>query len=54
LLGSADHFIKQLGIAEHYDSISRGVIDSRDMVYFIAIILVFILLTKTVINSRKW
>jgi ABC-2 type transport system permease protein len=54
LLGSADHFIKQLGIAEHYDSISRGVIDSRDMVYFIAIIFVFILLTKTVINSRKW
>jgi ABC-2 type transport system permease protein len=54
LLGSADHVIKQLGIAEHYDSISRGVLDTRDLVYFIALITVFLLLTKTVLNSRKW
>lgn len=54
LLGPADHVIKQLGIAEHYDSISRGVLDSRDLVYFIALITVFLLLTKTVLNSRKW
>lgn len=54
LLGPADHVIKQLGIAEHYDSISRGVLDSRDLVYFFALITVFLLLTKTVLNSRKW
>jgi ABC-2 type transport system permease protein len=54
LLGPADHIIKQLGIAEHYDSISRGVLDSRDVVYFIALITIFVVLTKTVLNSRKW
>jgi ABC-2 type transport system permease protein len=54
LFGSADHVIKQMGIAEHYDSISRGVMDSRDLVYFFALIFIFILLTRTVLNSRKW
>jgi ABC-2 type transport system permease protein len=54
LLGSADHIVKQFGIAEHYDSISRGVLDTRDVVYFVALIVVFILFTKTVLGSRKW
>jgi ABC-2 type transport system permease protein len=54
LLGSADHIVKQFGIAEHYDSISRGVIDTRDLVYFLALISIFVLLTKTVLSSRKW
>ena len=52
--GGADSVIESLGIQHHYDSISRGVIDTRDVVYFLSVILFFLVLTKTVLNSRKW
>jgi len=54
LFSSISSLIYNLGISEHYKSISRGVIDSRDIVYFISIIAIFILLTKTKLSSRKW
>lgn len=47
-------FVINLGINEHYKSISRGVVDSRDLVYFLSVIGVFLLLTKLVLQSRKW
>lgn len=53
-LGSLDSLVVNLGIYEHYKSISRGVIDSRDVIYFLSVIAVFILFTKTVLESRKW
>jgi ABC-2 type transport system permease protein len=37
-LKKADEFVIRLGINEHYKSISRGVIDIRDIAYFIAVI----------------
>lgn len=43
-----------LGINEHYQSISRGVLDTRDLVYFITFVFVFFVLTKLVIGGRKW
>lgn len=52
--GSLSYYIANLGINKHYNSISRGVIDSRDLVYFIAIITLFLLFTRTVLQSRKW
>ncbi|MCH7534312.1 MAG: gliding motility-associated ABC transporter permease subunit GldF [Bacteroidetes bacterium] len=52
--GKVDDIILLLGIQEHYASMSRGVIDTRDAIYFISIIAIFILLTKTVLGSRKW
>ncbi|HBX50711.1 MAG: gliding motility-associated ABC transporter permease subunit GldF [Bacteroidetes bacterium RIFOXYA12_FULL_35_11] len=51
---SAQEFIVYLGINEHYRSISRGVVDTRDVVYFISIISIFIYFTKLAIESRKW
>ncbi len=42
----ADYYIEMLGINFHYRSISRGVIDLRDLVYFIAIIVFFLLITQ--------
>lgn len=39
LQGSADYYIEMLGIDFHYRSISRGVVDSRDIVYFASVIL---------------
>lgn len=46
--------LANLGINEHYQSISRGVLDTRDLVYFISFVLVFIGLTKWAIGGRKW
>jgi len=54
LLGSLDAFVYGLGIDAHYQSISRGVIDSRDLLYFISFVVIFIWATKTVFESRKW
>ena len=51
---SLESLIIQLGINEHYISISRGVIDSRDIIYFLSLIAFFILLTRTKLSSRKW
>jgi len=46
--------IQSIGINTHYSSISRGVIDTRDLIYFISISVFFILLTKISLESRKW
>jgi ABC-2 type transport system permease protein len=54
LFGSFDLFIQNLGIDAHYKSMSRGVVDTRDLLYFVSIIGFFILLTKISLESRKW
>lgn len=51
---AAELWLIKLGINSHYLSMSRGVIDTRDLIYFISIISMFLLLTKTRIESRKW
>lgn len=43
-----------LSVNEHYQSISRGVLDTRDLVYFISFVAVFLGLTRFVIGGRKW
>jgi len=53
LFGSLDRFIQSLSIAEHYDSMSRGVIDTRDVVYFIVLSGIFIILTRGILKSRR-
>jgi ABC-2 type transport system permease protein len=47
-------FIAKLGINEHYRSMSRGVLDTRDMLYYLSVIAIFLLLTKIVLQSRNW
>jgi len=46
--------IKQFGILEHYGSMGRGLIDSRDVLYFLSITGLMLLLTKTILSSRQW
>ena len=53
-LGDADLFVRSLGMSYHYDSISRGVVDSRDVIYFASVIAVFMMATRIVLQSRKW
>lgn len=47
-----DYFIEMIGIRFHYTSISRGVIDTRDLIYFISLVLFFLLLTVGAVQQR--
>ncbi|MBU2650547.1 MAG: gliding motility-associated ABC transporter permease subunit GldF [Bacteroidetes bacterium] len=54
LFGGFGLLIRSLGMSLHYSSISRGVVDSRDVIYFLSIVTLFILLTRYILASRKW
>jgi ABC-2 type transport system permease protein len=54
LLGALEGPIKSIGIQAHYQSISRGVVDLRDVLYFLGVITTFLLLTRLTLQSRKW
>jgi ABC-2 type transport system permease protein len=49
-----DFLLLQFSISTHYLSMSRGVIDSRDVLYFLSLISAFILATRLVLEKRKW
>jgi len=51
---SVSYFISYLGIAFHYNALSKGLIDSRDILYFLSVIALMVLGTKLVLESRKW
>lgn len=46
-------FLINMGINEHYLSISRGVVDSRDLIYFLSISLFFLVLTSVFLQQRQ-
>lgn len=43
---SSSNFIEQLGMSYHFKSMSRGVLDTRNIIYFLSITVFFIVLTK--------
>lgn len=47
LANTNTYFIKKIGINEHFKSISRGVVDTRDILYFASITFFFLFITKT-------
>ncbi|MNR14655.1 hypothetical protein D3C85_1311420 [compost metagenome] len=49
-----ENILLNLSVNEHYQSMSRGVLDTRDLIYFLTFVLVFLGLTKLVIGGRKW
>ena len=53
-LKKLDEFVIRMGINEHYKSISRGVIDVKDVVYFISVAVFFNEATRLKLISRKW
>jgi ABC-2 type transport system permease protein len=53
-LKQIDELVIRLGINEHYKSISRGVVDLRDIIYFAAVVVIFNEATRLVLMSRKW
>ena len=52
--GEFSTLIDQFGISYHYDALSKGLIDSRDVLYFFSVIIIMLLLTKLILGSRKW
>ncbi|MES2455283.1 MAG: gliding motility-associated ABC transporter permease subunit GldF [Bacteroidota bacterium] len=50
----AESWLLTLSLNTHYQSISRGVLDTRDLVYFVSMVLVFLGATKLVLGGRKW
>lgn len=51
LKGSYDYFVEMLGINFHYINMSRGVIDTKDVIYFIGIIVIMIMATLRKIRN---
>lgn len=49
---STQLFVMSLGINEHYVSMSRGVIDSRDVIYFVSLIILFTIPTQWILKKR--
>lgn len=45
---------RYLGLNAHYQSIARGVIDSRDIVYYVSFIFFFLFLNMQNLEQRKW
>jgi ABC-2 type transport system permease protein len=52
-IGGQGNIIIDFGMDPHYQSISRGVVDSRDLIYFFSIIIVFIALTNLKLTSKR-
>ena len=51
---SLQPIISFLSIDGHFENISRGVIDSRDVIYYLSVIGVCLLVATTSLESRKW
>lgn len=52
--GGLAPILKYLGIGSHFENISRGVIDSRDLVYYLSLIFIFLWLNVRNLESRHW
>lgn len=51
--GGADYYLQILGLDFHYRNVSRGVLNLRDVVYFISVIVLFVLLTQMTLQKRR-
>lgn len=54
LTGPVGQVFSFLSLRTHVDSLSRGVIDSRDIIYFLSIILIGLLGTQIMLSKRNW
>ena len=53
IFGDLDYTIQNIGMKAHFNSISKGVIDTRDLIYFTTVTFFFLLLTKYRIQNEK-
>ncbi|MGK7394531.1 MAG: ABC transporter permease subunit [Candidatus Cyclobacteriaceae bacterium M3_2C_046] len=52
--GTMAEVFHYLSARTHFESLSRGVVDSRDLIYFLSIIFVGLLLSQTMLSKRNW
>ena len=52
-LKGISELIRQFGIDAHYSSLSRGVVDSRDVIYFLSVVFAFLYFTKMKLSTKK-
>lgn len=52
LANGPDYYVEMIGIDFHYRSISRGLIDTRDMVYFLSVVFLFFAITNRNLLKR--
>ncbi len=52
--GSQALLVKQFGILYHYESLGKGLIDTRDIIYSLSVAGLLLLFTKVVLGSRLW
>ncbi|MBE7648420.1 gliding motility-associated ABC transporter permease subunit GldF [Tenacibaculum finnmarkense] len=50
--GNSGYTLQQFGMYEHFKSISRGVVDTRDIIYFISLTFFFLLMTKQQLKNE--
>ncbi|NMM50094.1 gliding motility-associated ABC transporter permease subunit GldF [Marinigracilibium pacificum] len=52
--GDASLLLSQLSLSYHYEALGKGLIDSRNVIYLVSVIVIMLAITKTVLSSRKW
>lgn len=52
--GLVAHIMDYLSVRTHYESLSRGVVDTRDLIYFGSFILAGLVLSQTMLSKRNW
>lgn len=52
-VGSLDYYIQKMGISYHYAVLSKGVLDSRSIIYFVSVIVLFLYLTVLSLRMNK-
>ncbi len=46
-------YVQKIGMMHHYESMSRGVLDTRDLIYFLSLSFLFLFLTQKIIEFKK-
>ena len=52
--GNVGKIFHHLSLLNHYENFTKGVIDTRDLVYCLSFIYFFLFLTKRQLESRRW
>lgn len=50
--GGADYYLAMIGMDFHFDNLARGLMDSRDVIYFLSLVFLFIALTRFSLQRR--
>jgi len=54
MTGTLASILNYLSLNTHYESIARGVVDSKNLIYFISLVFLGLFLAQTVLSKRNW